>query len=277
MLCFAIRRAPIHAVMCVVTVLLMTALPLLAQAPTAPHSPVRDEFALLGRAATHAVVAPLRWDETQLRTAGRLLVGLAALSSLDASGRAFMRDHRARHWDALSLHAERLGTVQNYAVLGGFYAAGLLMNDRKARDVAVEAIASSIVAGVLITPTLQFVLGRSRPRRDEGVHTFRAFSGNISLPSGHTTQAFAVASVIAAEYDHVGVQILAYGLAGTVAAARMYHDAHFLSDVTAAAIIGTVVGRSVAGVGRARRERLRVEAAPDSEGGYQMRLTLPIR
>jgi membrane-associated phospholipid phosphatase len=38
----------------------------------------------------------------------------------------------------------------------------------------------------------------------------------------------------------------------------MYDDAHYLSDVTAAALIGTLVGRSVARFGQKRRGALEV-------------------
>ena len=51
-----------------------------------------------------------------------------------------------------------------------------------------------------------------------------------------------------------------WGCRGGVATARMYHDAHFLSDVTAGATIGTVVGRSV--VARAHGELERGRLAP---------------
>ena len=79
----------------------------------------------------------------------------------------------------------------------------------------------------------------------EGTHHFRSFSGDDSFPSGHTTQAFAVASVIAEHYDPLWIKIASYGVAVMVGYARMEENAHFASDVLAGAIIGTVVGRSV--------------------------------
>jgi membrane-associated phospholipid phosphatase len=84
-----------------------------------------------------------------------------------------------------------------------------------------------------------------RPRNGRGPFAFYPGSGNESFPSGHTTQAFAAASVFAAEAQPLWAKVGIYGLAGSVAAARMVHDAHFLSDVVAAGIIGTVTGRSV--------------------------------
>jgi membrane-associated phospholipid phosphatase len=249
-----------------------------AQQRTAEHgSESVNEVVLLGRSVVHATTSPRRWDRQEVRTAAALVVALAALSSVDEAGRTFMRSNRSSLADDLTREIERLGTVQNFAVLGGLLAAGVALDDGKARAVAVEGLASSIVAGALITPTLQFVLGRSRPRRNERAHTFHAFSGNISLPSGHTTQAFAVASVIATEYNNFAVQVAAYGLAGGVAVSRMYHDAHYLSDVAAAALIGTLVGRSVAHYGQTVRRGMRIEPVGNERGGYGVQVTLPVR
>ena len=68
---------------------------------------------------------------------------------------------------------------------------------------------------------------------------------NSSFPSGHTTQAFALASVISGHYDDAWVKYSSYTVAGLVGIARSYHDAHFASDVLAGALVGTLVGQSV--------------------------------
>lgn len=235
-----------------------------APAPATVHPPVAAEARLLGLSAAAATVAPLRWREPELRRIGAAAVGLAALSSLDEAGRTFMRSHRTEGWSRAKDEVERLGTVENFHILGIFFAAGLTFDDARARRVAAEGLASSLVAAGLVTPTLQRIVGRSRPRRDRPSHTFAPFGGNISFPSGHTTQAFAVASVIASEYDHAAVDLLAYGLAAAVGASRMYDDAHFLSDVTAAALIGTAVGRYIVRYGRAWQAR--VTPVGDAEG-----------
>lgn len=214
-----------------------------------------DEVHLLGGSIAHVMMSPLRWSEQDLKRSAAALVMVGALSSADAFGRSLMRRHRSGGLSDIARAIERLGTIENYAVLGGFFLVGAVTGDSRARNVAAEGLASSFVAGALITPTLQRMAGRVRPRHDAEPHTFHPFSGNISFPSGHTTQAFAVASVIATEYPHTLVQVAAYGAAAGVAASRMYHDAHFASDVAAAALIGTVVGRAVARYGQARRSR----------------------
>ena len=246
----------------------LVALPAAAQVADSARAstPFVSEAALLGRSVAHTAMAPVRWREPQLRTFATAAVGLFALSALDESGRAFMRRNESARAEAVATEIERLGTVENFYILGTFFLAGVAFDDVKARSVAAEGVASSLIAGGVITPALQKLVGRSRPRRGQASHTFEPMSGNISFPSGHTTHAFAVASVIATEYDHPAVQIVSYGLAAGVAASRMYHRAHFLSDVAAAALIGTAVGRSVAHYGQRYRGELTVRPLLEVNG-----------
>jgi hypothetical protein len=61
-----------------------------------------------------------------------------------------------------------------------------------------------------------------------------------SFPSGHTTTAFAFASVIAKE--HPGWKYAAYGLASLVGFSRINDNAHYLHDVVMGATIGSSFG-----------------------------------
>jgi membrane-associated phospholipid phosphatase len=56
--------------------------------------------------------------------------------------------------------------------------------------------------------------------------------------------------VISAHSDQFWVSASAYTLASLVAFARVYHQAHWTSDVVAGALIGTAVGRSVVALNR---------------------------
>ena len=243
----------------------MSAAPLRAQRPDTMRTALKD-VAVIGRGSLHLVTAPVRWGKDELRAAATAGVAIFALSSLDEAGRALMRRNESAQLDEVTTEWERFGTIQNYTILGGFFLAGVAFDDAKARSTAAEGVASSLIAAGVITPTLQKLIGRSRPRKDHPSHTFDPMSGNLSFPSGHTTQAFAVAAVIATEYDHPVVQVLSYGLATGVAASRMYHRAHFISDVATAALIGTVVGRSVAHYGQRHRGDVPVQPLFDVRG-----------
>lgn len=66
-----------------------------------------------------------------------------------------------------------------------------------------------------------------------------------SFPSGHTSNAFAIATSLAYSYGPwVGVP--SYGLATFIAASRISAQVHWLSDVVAAAAIGIYWGRASA-------------------------------
>jgi membrane-associated phospholipid phosphatase len=210
------------------------------------------DLSVLGRAAFHVVTAPARWEARTWLTVPSAAVAAAGLSALDLPGRDLMRRNRSDVADRVTAAVKPFGADYSFAVIAGFYLTGLVRDDAKARSVAMEALASSLIAGGLVTPTLQYVTGRYRPWKGEDPHTWDPFSRNISFPSGHTTQAFAVASVIAARYDRMWVKLTAYTLASAVGLSRMYHDAHFFSDVATAAFIGTVVGSSAARYGRSR-------------------------
>lgn len=60
-----------------------------------------------------------------------------------------------------------------------------------------------------------------------------------SLPSGHTSGAFAIATSLSIHYPHWYVVVPAYAWASTVGYARMYLGVHYPSDVLLGAVVGT--------------------------------------
>ncbi len=193
----------------------------------------------------HIITAPARWQEREWQN-----FGLATLSVIGVGAIADrpLRDEMRRHAPndtRFMLEVERFGAEYSLAVLGGFYLAGSIGSNETAAAVAQDGLAACLIASVLVTPTIKFVTGRSRPRQNAGIAQFRPFSGDSSFPSGHATQAFALASAISSHYDDRWIKYSSYGVAGLVGLARSYHDAHFASDVLAGAWIGSLVGNSV--------------------------------
>ena len=193
----------------------------------------------------HVVTAPARWEEAEWHQAGwasLAVVGTALV--IDRPLRDEMRRHTSDH--AFITQVERFGAQYAAGVIGGFYVAGALTDDKRSLRVVQDSVAASLIASGIVTPAIKLVSGRSRPRADEGIYRFQPFSdANSSFPSGHTTEAFALASVIANHYDETWVSCTSYSIAGLVGLARTYHHAHFASDVVAGAMIGTLVGKSV--------------------------------
>jgi membrane-associated phospholipid phosphatase len=197
----------------------------------------------------YVITAPSRWQATEWQNLGLAAAGLIGVAVI-ADGP--IRDEMSRHApndSRFMRNVERFGAQYSLGVLGGFYLAGAIGNNETAQAVAQDGLAASIIASGMITPAIKFVTGRARPRENLGVAHFHPFSlsysSNSSFPSGHTTEAFALASVIAGHYQESWVAYASYSVAGLVGVARSYHGAHFASDVLAGAMIGTLVGKSV--------------------------------
>lgn len=213
----------------------------------------------------HVLGAPLHWTPDEWRTAGLITLGIVGAGLLDHQvAHALEGKHEGTFPKAIN-QVEKFGTYYSVGVLGGFYLGGLLADDSNAKTVAQDGIAASLIASGIITPVLKVVVGRSRPLAGQGAGDFHPFSSGASFPSGHATQAFAVASVIAGHYEDPWVKASAYGIASLVGFARMYHAEHFLSDVVGGAVIGTVVGRSVVRFNNAKRAG-RLALMPLSDG-----------
>jgi len=204
--------------------------------------------------------APLSWKGPEWEHFSLAVAGIGAAALLDGPVREAETHVHSPFLDRLTNAFEPLGSTDAWVVLGLFYAGGVVADDSRARATAVDGVLSTAIANGIITSTLKTVAGRKRPKDTDKTFDFVPFSGNASFPSGHATHAFAVASVIAAHYDSYWIKGLSYGSAGIVAYARIHHQAHFLSDVTTGALIGTTVGTSV--VHHNQRERSRYTLVP---------------
>lgn len=231
----------------------------------------RGFASLLRSDVLHLATAPLGWDRSQWAKAGAATALVGGVILFDESIRYDIGRNSNSTTQKIAGKVGPLGAEYSWGVLGGFYLAGKYLHNEKARAVAQEGLISSLIAAGAITPLLKSTIGRSRPSQTEG--TFVAGNGGASFPSGHTTQAFAIASVIASHYDSRVVKTVAYGLAGAVGWARMENNAHYGSDVVAGALIGTLVGRTV--VRLHEDERFSFEASPSLDASRPgMALTL---
>ena len=142
----------------------------------------------------------------------------------------------------------RSKSFSNYGAAGyaGLVAGGYLWaratNNDHLRETAIlsgEAAANSL----LITEGIKYIAGRQRPLEGDGSGEFRR--GGSSFPSLHAAGAWSIASVIAREYPGPLTQLLAYGGAAAISAARVTGRQHFASDALVGSAIGWFVGRQV--------------------------------
>lgn len=144
--------------------------------------------------------------------------------------------------------------VNNYGNLyyqlgisGSIYAIGLISDSKKLRNTARLTVESFIVSG-LITTVLKSIIGRARPYAKEGNQSYHWFQTNdayLSLPSGHSTIAFAASTVFANQLDTWWGDVLFYGLASGTAYARMHKDAHWFSDILLGGGIGYLSAKAI--------------------------------
>lgn len=255
------RTATLPTLAAVLALALGSAVTTVAPAPAAAQTAAPDtigwsfldDVELGARLVGRGLTAPLDWTAEQWLTIPAAAAVLAAVTTVDDDVEHFAETHQGRVGDAWFGTLEPFGQEYSIPLVIALYAGGAAFDRPGWRRTAVEAAAASVVAAGIITPTLKVVTGRARPRKEVGQYVFDPFSGSRSFPSGHTTQAFALASVFAAESDSWVVDVLVYGVAASVGGARIYHDAHFLSDVLAGAAIGTAVGHGMVRGGRELR------------------------
>lgn len=213
---------------------------------------------LLKNDAQQIATAPLRWGRSDWMKLGIGVLAVGGAALLDEDLRESVDRSSTDTSRSIAKAVGPLGAEYSWGVLGAFFLTGKLLDDDKAMAVAEDGIASSLIAAGAITPLLKVTLGRRRP--SQTAETLELGGGGDGFPSGHTTQAFAVASVIASHYDSMWVKVGAYGLASLVGWSRMEQKAHYASDVLAGALIGIVVGKAV--VRLHESQRFRISAAP---------------
>lgn len=88
------------------------------------------------------------------------------------------------------------------------------------------------------------VFGRQRPNTGSSSGLF--FKGDRSFPSGHATHAWAVATVVAYEYQkHPLIKYGAFVIAAAISLSRYSGRNHFLGDVFVGSALGFGIGRYV--------------------------------
>ena len=189
-----------------------------------------------------------------LREAGRIawgwkwwyLASLAILAPLlllmmrhDIAAQSFIRAANCPNADAFAGAMSRIGettgmTLCLYAVL---LTVGIIFKREKMKRVALCIMLAVIVSGVGVN-IMRPSFGRARPYSEQAgtFHHFSAKSEFNGFPSGHSSEAWTLATIVSIAYPPAAVPACAY--AGGMMWARMQRNQHFPADVTAGAIWG---------------------------------------
>lgn len=189
------------------------------------------------------------------------IAGAAAISSFDGPIGLEMREADFRRGTAVgrTAHFVRgVGSPGALLISAGVFAAGKVARRPGIEDAGWHATQSILLAGG-VTSALKFAVGRARPLDVEGSDgdEFLPFRGHrdewSSMPSGHTTVAFAAASAFSAELGRSRPKVarwarpVLYATAAAVGISRVVDERHWASDVIVGAGVGTFVGRRLVG------------------------------
>jgi membrane-associated phospholipid phosphatase len=164
-----------------------------------------------------------------------------------------------------SLYVTNFGGAYEAYVLAGFAAYGYIFKKEKTKTTTWLATQAYLSAS-LIEISLKYLTGRQRPsyydpKTGQNNNIFHGpffqftkdkngtkppSNAYTSFPSGHTTVAFAAATVFAMEYkDTKWAPILAYSASSLIGLSRIMQNAHWASDVLVGAALGFLCGRQV--------------------------------
>ena len=225
---------------------------------------VADASRLVTSDAPAYFLAPGDWGGREWLGLGLVVAGVAAATTLDQRVLDLVQDHRTSSTRHLANLARGGGSPLGWGggIVAATYLAGLVTGAKGIRETGFEMAEAGLLSGI-VSGTLRFAIGRSRPEEDKGSRDFHPFAGGLnagSMPSGHTTFAFALASVASERVRGLGW--VAYPLATLVGYSRIRDDKHWTSDVVAGAALGTVSGLWVTRRGRDAGEEPRLSAAP---------------
>jgi membrane-associated phospholipid phosphatase len=195
-----------------------------------------------------------------LKVAGAASAATIALTVFDVRVARFFQDTALRHvkrgqrLDDIFTHINET-TLTAAGILT--YATGRVTKSSLLTEVGLHTT-EAVVAASLSMQMIRGPLGRSRPHvtgfSDQyDFHPFKGFREfkYRAFPSIHSGSGFAAATVIVAETRRRNpkatwvVAPISYGLALTPGLSRMYLGQHWMSDILAGAVVGTLAGLKV--------------------------------
>jgi len=141
-----------------------------------------------------------------------------------------------------SLKVSDAGLYATWAVPGAFLAFGKMKGNDRMTETGEKGFQAAIYSTVVMQ-ALKLATNRKRPY-EGGNGSF--LNGGDAFPSGHSMEAWALATVIAREYpDKPLVKYGMYGFATAVSMSRITSQRHYASDVLVGSSIGYLIGRFV--------------------------------
>lgn len=224
-----------------------------------------------------AVTEPGRWRGKQWGTVAGIVGAWTITYVYDEEIQNFFQRNRTQTTDDISKYLiEPWGSgLYSLPLLGVIYLTGLKNNHH--RNVALTGLKAFLISGVAAVIT-KHLFHRHRPTDNEPSNAYLwegpyPFTMDYtSFPSGHTTTAFAVASVLAYGYrDKIWVGITSYSIAALVGLSRLNDNKHWATDVIAGAALGTFVGLTLSKINFDGNKNIKISPTAFN-GGYGVRI-----
>ena len=236
----------------------------------------RDYFKGIFSDMVYTASSPLNWDRSDWITAGWVAGGTGMFMVLDDEiNNTFQKDIRGSTTDVLADIFEPFGNGA-FALTGlaAVYIFEHFNENEKATRTTLIATESFLITS-LYTTVLKYSFGRARPHNTDTNHDdshmhFDGFSiKNNSFPSGHTSTAFAIATVVANEYEETPyIKPISYGLATLTGLSRINDQKHWASDVFLGAALGYFTSKTLLRLHNNKKgQHFTIYPRADSRGG----------
>ena len=192
--------------------------------------------------------APSNWDQNDFITLGLISAATFGLMYADQPIKNEMAEINSnkKHW--LMEFGRYWGEpIPSVALSGILLIHGYAFDNNTTKKIGFE-VGQSFLYSVTVTSGLKIIFGRARPSTGSDPFTFEPIAfqnNNWSLPSGHTTIAFSLSTVLAANTDSYALKVAAFVPAFLTAFSRVYQNHHWTSDVFLGAMVGYFVGKFV--------------------------------
>lgn len=179
------------------------------------------------------------WRRALIGIAAGLVVTALVFLVLDRPALAWAEGIQSETTENVIRIVNRLGGGMNPVLIVAFFlVAGIAYLERRWVSYAVAMAIAGLTAGT-IAQVVKLLVGRARPELWLGPAHY-APGSSTSFPSGHTVGAFALAGVLVFASRNLPLRVIAFLLAAAVGLSRVLAFRHWLSDVTASAVIGLV-------------------------------------
>lgn len=223
-------------------------------------------FVLLGNDFKQEITLPFNTKRKDWGRFAAFTIAAAAMSVADKSVNKFavdLRDHN-QGVASISSYVTRFGGFYEVYTLTGMAIWGAVFKKDKEKTTTILATQAYLTAGAMQF-VFKFLSGRQRPiyinpRTGENSPSFHGpfyqfkkqdgkkppTAAYASFPSGHTTVAFAAATVFALEYrDKPLIPIISYTAASLIGLSRLTENKHWPTDILFGAGLGILTGRQV--------------------------------